>query len=350
LVLKCLPIEKFDPQLAAILTVNIDDFDRYIEHGWTAGDLIRDDDLLQQTIENNLNALYDEIRHSNSDRVKFLLLTKSFSGRDLNNRDLDTLFPLLDSHIEWLNLRLVLTLFDADIEEAYFWLDEHIEEVYWLMLTYENKRYGLQWILRLLIRWTDLRELVLNSSEEIAAEYDDYVSGNNRLKLLFEEELKQSKAYQLLDELFVPAMEGDKSAYSKILRVAYRHKNILVRALATRFLVKLCETYNVEDALYRLAKANDDWYDSNWIYSPVRTEAINGLGQLSTPKTWQELINAAFFKPDNELDYYLIRAIESVTNVLMGEEPIPENPKARNPPVSRWYRTLIDMEDVDLEV
>lgn len=159
-------------------------------------------------------------------------------------------------------------------------------------------------------------------------------------------DLESIPLYQKLKQLYDEAVEGDETAYQKLISIARRYKGeIPIRAVATYFLGKLQGQYDTmrhfEGALY----LNDDWGDDVSPDSPIRYEAGELLISVPSPQVWQRLIDSYFLRNPNVFATFLEDWITYVTDILSGVHTVYSGMIMGEISCRPWFKALVDFDE-----
>jgi len=126
-----------------------------------------------------------------------------------------------------------------------------------------------------------------------------------------------SPALRFLEDTYLAALDGNKTAYSRLLKATRLWKGFIpFRAIATYYVGKLQDKYDVFPTLNALMGFTDDWGDNPM--SPIRFEASEALIRQPSAAVWLTLVDSFFINPRNFLADFQLDWIAYVTDVLSG--------------------------------
>lgn len=250
------------------------------------------------------------------------------------------LIRLLEDKPNLLDVSLVSKLFDLESEETQIWLDNRFDEI--LALCLKNpESYSVISIAR---DWAKLRKAIQNEVE------DWYV--DPPLPRLWSQSdcFKFSPVYLALFDLYQNAKNLDSSSYGKLLSLARKWQgNIAIRAVATHWIGKLGDNYNVFPILAHLMRYGDAKRSLELFDSPLRYEAGEALLQFKTPETWEVYIDSCFINPNDDLLSFQEAWIEYMTDVLSGVNRVYDGYRYGAMKRRWWFRELENLSVDELE-
>lgn len=220
------------------------------------------------------------------------------------------LLKLYEERLDYLSISTIARIYGLD-DLTVDWCDSQFDTICELCLQDPNTRT----VKTLAKKWDKLRETLVAKVEDFA------IFDETTLQTVTSEEITPdtSPAYNFLEGTYLAALDGNKRAYSRLLKATRLWKGFIpFRAVATHFVGKLQDMYDVFPTLTLLLEyANDDWGDDLHL-SPIRIEAGEALIRKPSEATWLSLVNSFFIKPRNVLADFQQDWIAYLTDVLSG--------------------------------
>jgi len=254
---------------------------------------------------------------------------------------LKRLLELMEAHPDLLDFRLILRGASQHFEVFQSWLDIHFTSILELSLKNPEDTY----VINLARQWRKLRVA-------IQAEFKNWhvFPPLPRSKRNQSINFKSSPAYIFLFDLYQQAKASDHTAYQQLLSIARRWRgNIPIRAVATHWIGKLKDVYNVFPVLcYQLRYADVDW-EIDLFDAPIRYEAGEALLQFKNSETWETLVDSCFIRPSNDLLPFQTDWIAYLTDVLSGEIDDYDGVGYGSVERRAWFQQLVNVDKENLE-
>jgi hypothetical protein len=276
------------------------------------------------------------------------VLTRSVSyfhdGIDLNPILCRRMIDVLEQNPLLFTIDHIETLYSVDGSETTLqWLRERWDTILYLCLFAKVDEYFY-----LLEGWDELREAFFKQCPACIEEYEQKKSEveAHRLNSPFAPvDYQSSPIWQELNGWYQGALEGDKQAYGKLMRVVYHErKNLSKRAIATNLLGKLKDKYDVRDPLFHALRyaPDDEQYQFVSMNTSIRFEAGEALRDIPSPDVWETMIDAFFIRPRNVLESFLSDWIAYQTDRLSGIETPYSGIMFGDENRRFWFRALVE--------
>jgi hypothetical protein len=221
---------------------------------------------------------------------------------------IERLFKLYDNYPEFLSISTINHLYGQS-DLATDWCNRHFD------LIFEQCVQGAdKWAVKTLAKeWDKLREALIAKVET----FKDKLSEEPPVRVSKDIDTTNSPALRFLEDTYLAALDGNKTAYSRLLKATKLWKGFIpFRAIATYYVGKIQDKYDVFPTLNALMGFTDDWGDNPM--SPIRFEASEALIRKPSAAVWLTLVNSFFINPRNFLADFQLDWIAYVTDVLSG--------------------------------
>jgi hypothetical protein len=221
---------------------------------------------------------------------------------------IERLFKLYDDYPDFLSISTINHLYGQS-DVATTWSNTHFDLIFERCLQDSE-----DWAVTSLAReWNKLREALIAKVDT----FKDKLSEEPPVRASKDIDTTNSLALRFLEDTYLAALDGNKTAYSHLLKATRLWKGFIpFRAIATYYVGKLQDRYDVFPTLNALMGFTDDWGDNPM--SPIRFEASEALIRKPSAAVWLTLVNSFFINPRNFLVDFQLDWIAYVTDVLSG--------------------------------
>jgi hypothetical protein len=221
---------------------------------------------------------------------------------------IERLFKLYDDYPDFLSIGTIGHLYGQN-DWAANWCHSHFDMIFERCV--QNSE---DWAVTSLAKeWDKLREALVAR----VATFKDKLSEEPPVRASKAIDTTHSPALSFLKDTYLAALDGNKTAYSRLLTATRLWKGFIpFRAIATYYVGKLQDKYDVFPTLNALMGFTDDWGDNPM--SPIRFEASEALIRNPSAAVWLTLVDSFFINPRNFLADFQLDWIAYVTDVLSG--------------------------------